>query len=424
MNPSYLYHAFGVRHQECTKTEYKGNQNIHYIQTRKDELCCPECKSRKIIRSGSTYRDIRSVPVGHRETILRMKVQRIECKSCGCIRQEKIHFVTGKRSYTNKFLSRIGTIKDVALFLNISWDTVKDIQKRYLQRHYGNPDLSKLEYIGIDEFAVRKGHVYKTIVADLLTGQVVYVGDGKGADALEKFWKKALKAKAAIKAVATDLSAAFISSVRENAPDATLVFDHFHVVKLMNDTLDKLRRQAYNLEADLMKRKVLKGTRWLLLCNGADIYDSCHRNRLVEQAQDSKVPLLQKFAMTLMAHRSGILSWYDHHISTGKLEGINNKIKTMKRQAYGYRLSDEPYFFHLTSSILPLPSMLMTSPSLARTVLGKTLCASRRRAASSLIAALKCPTQSWPTSASRAKVAACRAVVCRVCSARSALSCM
>ena len=283
-----------------------------------------------------------------------MKIQRIECKSCGCIRQEKIHFVTGKRCYTNKFaryvvdLSRIGTIKDVALFLNVSWDTVKDIQKRYLLRHYGNPDLSKLEYIGIDEFAVRKGHVYKTIVADLQTGQVVYVGEGKGADALDRFWKKIRKAGAAIKAVATDLSSAFISSVKENAPDATLVFDHFHIVKLMNDTLDKLRRQAYNQEADLMKRKVLKGTRWLLLCNGEDIYDSCHRNRLenalemnaplmkgyylkeslreiwmqvtkeqamqvllkwVEQAQDSKIPLLQKFALTLMTHRRGILSW-------------------------------------------------------------------------------------------------------------------
>ena len=137
-----------------------------------------------------------------------MKVQRIKYKSCGCIRQEDIHFVTGKRSYTNKFaryvaeLSRIGTIKDVSLFLNISWDTTKDIQNRYLQRHYGNLNLSKLEYIGIDEFAVRKGHVYKTIVADLLTGQVVYVGDGKGADALKRFWKKVRKAKTAIKAVA------------------------------------------------------------------------------------------------------------------------------------------------------------------------------------------------------------------------------
>ena len=387
MNPSYLYHTFGVRHQECTKTEYKGNQNIHYIQTKSEELRCPECKSRKIIRSGSIYRDIRSVPVGHRETILRMKVQRIECKSCGCIRQEKIHFVTGKRSYTNKFaryvvdLSRIGTIKDVAQFLNVSWDTVKGIQKRYLQRHYGNPALSRLEYIGIDEFAVRKGHVYKTIVADLQTGQVVYVGEGKSASALDEFWKKIRKAGAVIKAVATDLSAAFMSSVRENAPSATLVFDHFHIVKLMNDTLDKLRRQAYHQETDLMKRKVLKGTRWLLLCNGEDIYDSCHRNRLenalemnaplmkgyylkeslreiwmqvdkeqarqvlmkwVEQARDSKVPLLIKFANTMTAFRSGIIAWYDYHISTGKLEGINNKIKTMKRQAYGYR--DDKFF--------------------------------------------------------------------------------
>ena len=387
MNPSYLYHAFGVRHQECTKTEYKGNQNIHYIQTKSEKLCCPECKSRKIIRSGSISRDIRSVPVGHRETILRMKVQRIECKSCGCIRQEKIHFVTGKRGYTNRFaryvvgLSRIGTIKDVAQFLNVSWDTVKDIQKRYLQRLYGSPDLSRLEYIGIDEFAVRKGHVYKTIVADLQTGQVVYVGEGKSASALDEFWKKIRKAGAVIKAVATDLSAAFMSSVRENAPNATLVFDHFHIVKLMNDTLDKLRRQAYSQEADLLKRKVLKGTRWLLLCNGEDIYDSCHRNRLenalemnaplmkgyylkeslreiwmqvdkeqaqqvlmkwVEQARDSKVPLLIKFANTITAFRSGIIAWYDYHISTGKLEGINNKIKTMKRQAYGYR--DEKFF--------------------------------------------------------------------------------
>ena len=186
MNPSYLYHAFGVRHHECTKTEFKGNQNIHYIQTRKDKLRCPECNSRHVIRSGYIFRDIRCVPVGHRETILRIKVQRLECKECGCVRQEKLHFVTGKRCYTNKFaryvvdLSRIGTIKDVAQFLNLSWDTVKDIQKRYLQRHYSNPDLSTLEYIGIDEFAVRKGHVYKTIVVNLQNGQVVYVGNGKG----------------------------------------------------------------------------------------------------------------------------------------------------------------------------------------------------------------------------------------------------
>ncbi|MDD7256801.1 MAG: transposase family protein [Prevotellaceae bacterium] len=89
-----------------------------------------------------------------------MKVQRLECKKCGCVRQESIHFVTGKRAYTNKFaryvvsLSRIGTIKDVASFLHVLWDTIKEIQKIYLQLHYGHPNLKRLRYVGINGFAV------------------------------------------------------------------------------------------------------------------------------------------------------------------------------------------------------------------------------------------------------------------------------
>ena len=256
------------------------------------------------------------------------------------------------------------------------------IQKKHLQRHYGCPQFDNLEYIGIDEFAIAKGHVYKTIVVNLLNGLVVYIGQGKGMDALEGFWKKVKKNGVLIKAVATDLSGAFISSVLQNAPQATLVFDHFHVVKLMNDTLDMIRRNVYREEKDLNKRKVLKGTRWLLLCNGKDIFDDRYKSgRLenalalneplmkayylkeslkeiwmqideeqaekvlddwVEQAYQAKIPQLTKFANTLKAHRWGILAWYKYQISTGKLEGINNKIKTMKRKAYGYR--DQKFF--------------------------------------------------------------------------------
>ncbi|KAA6325707.1 hypothetical protein EZS27_025115, partial [termite gut metagenome] len=167
-------------------------------------------------------------------------------------------------------------------------------------------------------------------------------------------------------------SAAFISSVLSNAPEATLVFDHFHVVKLLNDTIDQIRRDVYHEEKDLNKRKVLKRTRWLLLCNGKDIFDVKFKTRLenalklneplaqayylkeklkeiwmqidkeqakvvlddwIKQAQESKIPRLVKFATTLLAHKFGILAWYEYQISTGKIEGINNKIKTMKRQA-------------------------------------------------------------------------------------------
>lgn len=84
-----------------------------------------------------------------------------------------------------------------------------------------------------------------TIVMDMETGHVVYVGDGKGADALDEFWERVRRAGCHIESVATDLSQAFISAIKENLPDAVQVFDHFHVIKLMNDRLDRIRRTIY-----------------------------------------------------------------------------------------------------------------------------------------------------------------------------------
>jgi transposase len=94
-------------------------------------------------------------------------------------------------------------------------------------------------------------------VVDLNTGRIIYVGEGKGANALDMFWKKVAKKGVVIKTVATDLSSAFTLSVLQNAPDAVHVFDHFHVVKLMNDKLDDIRRSQYAMEKDINKRQVL-----------------------------------------------------------------------------------------------------------------------------------------------------------------------
>ena len=138
-------------------------------------------------------------------------------------------------------LCRIGTIADVARQVHMSWDTVKDILEAELGRRYSRPDLKGLRYIGIDEFAVAKGNVYMTIVVDLESGRIVYVGNGKGADALDGLWPKLARAGCRIEAVSTDLSEAFISAVREHLPDAVQIFDHFHIVKLMNEKLDKVR---------------------------------------------------------------------------------------------------------------------------------------------------------------------------------------
>lgn len=388
MNASFMYHNLGVREQECTREHYEGGKTILDIRTKKKHLCCPQCGSRHIICSGQTVRDIRSVPIGSRPIVLRMSIQRVECRACGCIRNEELKFTRGKRRHTRAFerlvvdLCRIGTIADVARFLRVSWDTVKDIQKEYLGRHFGHPDIKAVRHIGIDEFAVAKGHVYMTIVVDLDTGVVIHVGDGKGSDALDGFWKRARRAGCSIESVATDLSQAFVSAVRGHLPGATLVFDHFHVIKLMNDKLDKIRRATYQKENDENRRRVIKGQRWILLCNGEEL-DESGRQRLndalqaneplakayylkeslrrvwrqrnkqdaelvlsdwIRQASESGVAILQGMAETIESHRNGILAWYDYRISTGKIEGINNKIKTMKRQAYGYRDMD---FFKL-----------------------------------------------------------------------------
>ena len=177
-------------------------------------------------------------------------------------------------------LSRFATIQDISWFLQVSWDVVRNIQMEFLQSNYSNPDLSTLRRISIDEFATHKGHVYKTIVVDLDNGHIVYVGDGNGKNALDGFWERLGKNKEHIQAVCTDLSAAYTRAVSEHLPNTALVVDHFHVTKLMNEKLDLLRGQLWHVEKDVNKRKVIKGTRWLLLRNGNNIFDYAHRNRL------------------------------------------------------------------------------------------------------------------------------------------------
>jgi transposase len=269
------------------------------------------------------------------------------------------------------------TIKDVARHLGVSWDVIKDIQKRSLMRRFARPKLKKLKQIAIDEITIGKGHRYLTIVLDLKSGAVVFVGAGKGADALDPFWKILKRQKVRIEAVATDLSPAYISAVLTHLPDAVHVFDHFHLIKLYNEGLSDLRRKLYHEAANLMHRQVLKGTRWLLLKNPENLDpDRQEAERLsaalhlnqplalayymkedlrqiwmqpdkataalvlqdwVDRAWASGISTLIKFAKTLALYRRGVLAYYDYPISTGPLEGTNNKIKTMKRQAYGFR---------------------------------------------------------------------------------------
>ena len=382
MSTSLLYHAFGIRGYNHVNTQFIGGDVFFWVEEKTENLRCPICRSRHITRRGSKNRWFRSVPIGKKVVWIVLGIARVYCSLCDLTRQVKLKFTEPRVSYTKAFeryvleLSQHMTIQDVAQHLGISWDVVKEIQKKDLKRRYTRPKLNKLKLIAIDEIAIKKGHKYLTVVLDLKTGAVVFVGDGKGADSLEPFWKRLNRYKTNIEAVAIDMSPAYISAIQSNLPKAAIVFDHFHVIKLYNDKLSKLRRKLYKQVSETDK-DILKGTRWLLLKNPDNLdADRNEQQRLqkaleinqplatayylkedlrqlwsqpdkktaekflmawAERARATKILLLIKFANTLCAHRTGILAYYDYPISTGPLEGTNNKIKTMKRQAYGFR---------------------------------------------------------------------------------------
>lgn len=388
MSTSLLYQAFGLVGYRYVNQTFQEGKVIFRIEQPRDRLRCAQCGAADVWAQGGVDRKFRTVPVGSKPVVIGFKVPRVFCFACGQVRQVKIRFAESGKGYTRAFeryaleLSRHMTIQDVAKHLQASWDTIKDIQARFLKRRFGRPKLRSLQQIAIDEIAIGKGQRYVTVVLDLFSGAVVFVGEGKGVDALKPLWKRLRRARARIKAVASDMSKAYIRAIRDNLPKVVHVFDHFHVIKLFNDKLSAFRRDLYHQVSSDHERKVLKGTRWLLLKNPDNLASGRNEHqRLMEalrlneplatayylkedlrqiwyqpnkrtarrvlrdwlaRARASGIRMLVQFAATLEEYQDGILAYYDYPISTGPLEGTNNKIQTMKRQAYGFR--DHEFF--------------------------------------------------------------------------------
>lgn len=349
---------------------------------------CPHCKSTDVIRRGASDRKVHAPPVGLRMTLLLIKTPRVECRQCERVSTIVLPSVVPLKNHTKSFarlvveLRKIMTIADLALYLSVSQTMIRDIDKAYLHKNFSKPKLRHLKHLAIDEISVRKGFVFLTIVLDLVSGAVVFVGKGKGGKSLKPFWKRLHGSRAKIQAVATDMSSAYYKAVRENLPKAAHVFDRFHITKLMNDKLTQLRRELHREAEDGPGKLALKNSRWLLVKNPHRLDPDRNESQRLEQAlalnrplsiayylkedlrqiweqankreagkffndwcaraRASGIKVLIVMANTLSTHREGILAWYDHPISTGPLEGTNNKIKTLKRQAYGFR--DLEYF--------------------------------------------------------------------------------
>jgi transposase len=283
------------------------------------------------------------------------------------------------------------SISDTARFTGLHWNTVKNIEKDWLEKKYKRIRLNQVSIIGIDEVYLGQKLGYITVVRDIESGAVLYIGKGKGVDALKKFRKRIRRKAAQIVAVAMDMSNAYSAWVSEVIPNADIIYDHFHVIKLMNDRMDNLRRITMNKLADEQKKE-LKGKRYLLMRNEENlsanaraelnklrfefadlgtaslmkeylrnIYkmaDSCDLARTAfllwcEKAEASGVRCLKQMARTIRKRMHGLLAFWRHNrITSASQEGFNNKIGWLTRQAYGYR--DEKY---LILKIYDLPHL-------------------------------------------------------------------
>jgi len=386
MSTSLLYHGFGIPTGYTHRsTKFNQGKIIFNVEESDQYLRCSNCSSRSVIKRGSRLREFRSPPIGLKPVVIALPVARLECKDCKLVRQAKIRFAESGKSYIRKFrryvieLSRYMTIQAIADLLEVSWDLVRDIQEKYLKARYGRPNLRKLKMIAIDEVYMGKAMDYLTVVMDLERSIIVYVGEGKSGDALEPFWKQLKRAGVKLTACATDMGAAYVKSVRENQPEAVNVIDHFHVIKLFNEKLSKLRCDVQRDAETTEEKQFVKGIRWLLLTRssklekkGEDAKERLNRalevnvplakayylkeelaliwrqadkasaeqcmTEWIQKAEASNVTMLKRFAKTLTKFRSEILAYYDFDgLSSGPMEGMNNKIKTLNKMAYGYR---------------------------------------------------------------------------------------
>lgn len=212
MSTSFIYHAFGLQGY-CYVRQNFGKDGIVLTVSAKERLMrCPLCGADNVIKRGRYTRRIRTVPIGPKPVWLVVPIQRVECRVCACVRRIALGVAEPRRRFTRAFeryalaLSKKMSMRDVTDLLRVGWDTIKSILKRHLLRRFSRPKLSGLRHIAIDEISVRKGQRDLTLVMDLESGAVVFVGDGRSAETLTPFWKRLKRAKAKVKAVTIDMN--------------------------------------------------------------------------------------------------------------------------------------------------------------------------------------------------------------------------
>ena len=353
------------------------------------QRCCDGCGVWISAVHDVVERRVRDLPIFEHPVELIVPRVRVACPACGP-RLERLPWLMPWARVTTRLAANVAqlcsvmTIRHVANFYALDWKTVKAIDFRHLEHELGPIDLAGVEVIGMDEFAIQKGHRYATVIVEPHRKRVLWLGRGRARADIRPFFELlGREGCARIKAVVIDMNAGYAEEVRAQCPKAQIVYDLFHVVaKYGREVIDRVRvDEANRLSADRPARQVVRHSRWLLLRNRENVpaadqvrldellaanrplfivyvlkddlkalWDYRHTGYAMRfwkqwyrRAMRSGIEPLRHFARKLKPYLRGILAHCQWPLGTNLIEGINNKIKVIKRMAYGYR--DDAYFF-------------------------------------------------------------------------------
>jgi transposase len=383
--------------QSC-REQADGSLLIELGEDPKREATCGACGEPCALVHERSWRRVRERDWFDRRVWLRVPMRRMDCHHCGARATERIGWLNRHARLTERLrswveaLTELLPIAHVAKLTGLHWHTIKEIDKARLQRKFGAFEGRSVRRLVMDEFALHKGHRYATVVMDAQTMRVLWVGEGNSREAIRPFFELlGEEGCRRIEAVAMDMNTAFDLEVRQHCPQAEVVYDLFHVVaRFGREVVDRVRvDQANALKEQPVARQVIKRSRWLLLRNRNNLSteQSVKLDELLaanaplalvyllktalkeiwfapsvrdgfrqwrswyRMAIESGLPAVILFARRLRKYLRGILASAIYPMNSSILEGVNNRIKVIKRMAYGFR--DSAYFFLKIKAAFP-----------------------------------------------------------------------
>jgi len=376
----------GLPRIKISHIEQHDNEILIWIHIPNGNHRCPQCGKYHQTVTEVTEIKVRDLSVFGITCYLIINKGRLHCP-CSYRGYEELEFVDEYQRQTNRFdeflfaLCDRMTIMDASKLMKVDWKHAYKTDRQTLEQLKTTTPLPAMTIIGVDEISFEKYHKYFTIVYDLIGNNgTLYVGKDRTAESLSAFFQQLSdEQRTQIKAVCMDMWDPYILSVRESLPHAQIIFDRFHLKKHLNQCIDTLRRTIVTQSPKEQKRFV-KDKRWVLLKKQShhtekdkqsllelkEINSPLYEGYLIkeqfdlffdcpnaEEAKDfldkwyREIPeqikaFFQSFYRMILHYLSGVLSYFKYHITNSKAEGLNNKIKVLKRMAYGYR--DEKYF--------------------------------------------------------------------------------